>query len=164
VLVVSEGDRIAADMRLLSGALEIDMSTLTGESVPSLRSATFTDAHVPLLGARELALSGTNGTGGEARGMVFATGIHTELGRIATLTERVKQEPSPLETQVRRVAWLIAAIAVVMAAIAVVMAAAFVPVGVFGAGLSVRSAVVFAVGLLAGTRVGQPRSRARPSA
>jgi magnesium-transporting ATPase (P-type) len=157
VLVVSEGDRIAADMRLLSGALEIDMSTLTGESVPSLRSATFTDAHVPLLGARELALSGTNGTGGEARGMVFATGIHTELGRIATLTERVKQEPSPLETQVRRVAWLIAAIAVVMAA-------AFVPVGVFGAGLSVRSAVVFAVGLLAGTRVGQPRSRARPSA
>ena len=157
MLVVSEGDRIAADMRLLSGALEIDMSTLTGESVPSLRSATFTDAHVPLLGARELALSGTNGTGGEARGMVFATGIHTELGRIATLTERVKQEPSPLETQVRRVAWLIAAIAVAMAA-------AFVPIGVFGAGLSVRSAVVFAVGLLAGTRVGQPRSRARPSA
>ena len=143
VLVVAEGDRIAADMRLLSGALEVDMSTLTGESVPSLRSATFMDVHVPLLAARELALSGTNCTGGEARGVVFATGIHTELGRIATLTERVKQEPSPLETQVRRVAWLIAAIAVVMAA-------AFVPIGVFGAGLSVRSAVVFAVGLLAG--------------
>ena len=143
VLVVAEGDRIAADMRLLSGALEVDMSTLTGESVPSLRSATFMDAHVPLLAARELVLSGTSCTGGEARGVVFATGIHTELGRIATLTERVKREPSPLETQVRRVAWLIAAIAVAMAA-------AFVPIGVFGAGLSVRSAVVFAVGLLAG--------------
>jgi magnesium-transporting ATPase (P-type) len=115
VLVVAEGDRIAADMRLLSGALEVDMSTLTGESVPSLRSATFMDAHVPLLAARELVLSGTSCTGGEARGVVFATGIHTELGRIATLTERVKQEPSPLETQVRRVAWLIAAIAVAMA-------------------------------------------------
>jgi calcium-translocating P-type ATPase len=143
VLTVAEGDRVAADMRLLSGALELDMSTLTGESVPALRSATFLDVHVPLLAARELVLSGTNCTGGEARGVVFATGMHTELGRIAALTESVKQEPSPLEVQVRRVAWLIAAIAVAMAV-------AFVPLAVFGAGLSVRSAVVFAVGLLAG--------------
>ena len=69
--------------------------------------------------------------------------MHTELGRIAALSERVKEEPSPLERQVRKVAWLIAAIAIAMAV-------AFVPVAIFGAGLSFTNSVVFAVGLLAG--------------
>ncbi|HVC07058.1 MAG TPA: hypothetical protein VND98_05685, partial [Solirubrobacterales bacterium] len=49
--------------------------------------------------------------GGETRGVVVATAMHTELGRIAALSERVKEEPSPLERQVRRVAWLIAGFA-----------------------------------------------------
>ena len=69
--------------------------------------------------------------------------MRTELGRIAALSERVKEEPSPLETQVRKVAWLIAAIAITMAV-------AFVPVAIFGAGLSLKNSIVFAVGLLAG--------------
>ena len=74
---------------------------------------------------------------------MFATGMHTELGRIAALSERVKEEPSPLERQVRKVAWLIAGIAVGMASRSC-------RVAIFGAGLSLRSSVVFAVGLLAG--------------
>ena len=69
--------------------------------------------------------------------------MHTELGRIASLSERVKQEPSPLERQVRRVAWLIAAVAIAMSV-------AFIPIAIFGAGLSLQNSVVFAVGLLAG--------------
>ena len=143
VVLLEEGERIAADMRLLSGAVEVDLSTLTGESVPVLRSAELQDADVPRLVARDLVFSGTTCTGGEAQAVVFATGMHTELGRIAALTERVKEEPSPLERQVRRVAWLIAGIAVGMAI-------AFVPIAIFGAGLSVKNSVVFAVGLLAG--------------
>ncbi|HEY4896768.1 MAG TPA: cation-transporting P-type ATPase [Solirubrobacteraceae bacterium] len=143
VVVVEEGDRIAADMRLIAGAVEVDLSTLTGESAPALRSAELVDTGVPRIAARDLLFSGTSATGGEARGVVFATGMHTELGRIAALSERVKEEPSPLERQVRRVAWLIAGIAITMAA-------AFVPVAIFGAGLSFKNSVVFAVGLLAG--------------
>ncbi len=143
VVLVEEGDRIAADMRLISGAVEVDLSTLTGESAPALRSATLLDVGVPRIAAQDLLFSGTSATGGEARGVVFATGMHTELGRIAALSERVKEEPSPLERQVRRVAWLIASIAVAMAV-------AFVPVAIFGAGLSFKNSVVFAVGLLAG--------------
>ena len=108
IVVLEEGDRIAADIRLLSGAIEVDMSALTGESVPALRSASILDVDVPLLVARDLVFSGTNCTGGEAQGIVFATGMATELGRIAGLSERVKADPSPLERQVRRVAWLIA--------------------------------------------------------
>src|SRR5450755_1225816 len=143
VVVLEEGERIAADMRLLSGDVEVDLSTLTGESVPAFRSAELHDATVPCLVAQDLVFSGTVCTGGEAHGVVYATGMHTELGRIAALSELVKEEPSPLERQVRRVAWLIAGVAVALAI-------AFVPLAIFGAGLSVRNSVVFAVGLLAG--------------
>ena len=66
------------------------------------------DTGAPLLQARDLVFSGTDCTGGEARALVFATGMGTELGRIAALSERVEREESPLERQVRRVAWLIA--------------------------------------------------------
>jgi magnesium-transporting ATPase (P-type) len=57
--------------------------------------------------------------------------MHTELGRIAALSERVESEESPLERQVRRVAWLIAAIAVALAA-------AFLPLATLGACRSPR--------------------------
>src|SRR5271165_3117904 len=52
VVVVEEGDRIAADMRLISGAVEVDLSTLTGESTPALRSAELVDLDVPRISAR----------------------------------------------------------------------------------------------------------------
>jgi calcium-translocating P-type ATPase len=143
IVVLAEGERIAADMRLLSGAVEVDLSTLTGESVSVLRAADLADLGVPRLSARDLVFSGTTCIGGDAQGVVFATGMHTELGRIASLSERVKEQPSPLEQQVRRVAWLIAGVAIAMAL-------AFVPLAIFSAGLSLEDSVVFAVGLLAG--------------
>ena len=143
VLVIEEGDRISADARLLSGGVEVDLSALSGESLAVFRSADMVDTSVPLLQARELVFSGTTCTGGSARALTFATGMHTELGRIAALSERVERDESPLETQVRRVAWLIALIALVTGA-------AFVPLGVFAAGLSLSDAIVFAVGLLVG--------------
>ena len=92
-------------------------------AVPHRRTAP--DAGVPLLQARDLVFSGTTCTEGEAHAVVFATGMHTELGRIAALSERVEREESPLETQVRRVAWLIAAIAVITGI-------AFIPIASFG--------------------------------
>ncbi|MGE5690235.1 MAG: cation-translocating P-type ATPase [Pseudomonadota bacterium] len=141
VLVLAEGDRISADARLLSGALDVDMSTLTGESQPVYRSAEFDDATGPLLESRELVFSGTSCVGGEGEALVFATGMQTELGRIAALTERVDVEESPLEHQVRRVAWLIALVAVVAGL-------AFLPIGWLVAGLPLDDAFTFAVGLI----------------
>ncbi len=141
VIVVSEGDRISADAGLLSGGVEIDLSTLTGESQPVYRAPGAAEADGSVVESRQLVFSGTTCVGGEARALVYATGMHTELGRIAALSEGVRAEPSPLERQVRRVAWLISAVAVVVGA-------AFLPIGWLVAGLPLGDAATFAVGLI----------------
>ena len=141
ILFVGEGDGISADARLLEGALDVDLSTLTGESQPVLRSSELHDTTGPLLEARDLLFSGTACVGGEGKALVFATGMQTELGRIAALTQRVEVEESPLERQVRRVAWLITLVAVVVGL-------AFLPIGAFAAGLPADDAFAFAIGLI----------------
>jgi magnesium-transporting ATPase (P-type) len=139
VILLAEGDRVPADARLFSGRLQIDTSALTGESVPVTREAGEPKSDV-LLEARDLVFSGTSCTGGEARALVYATGMQTELGRISALSERAGREQSPLEGQVRRVAKLIALVAVGVGL-------AFLPLGLL-AGLPFADALVFAVGLL----------------
>ena len=141
IVVIEEGARISADARLLDGAVEVDTSTLTGESVPVVRSAGGTGSGRGFLEATDLVFSGTECTAGQARGVVFATGMHTQLGRIAALSERSSAGRSPLEEQIRRVAWIIAAVAVSGGL-------AFLPLGTLAAGLSVSSAGIFAIGLL----------------
>jgi len=141
VIIIEEGERVSADARLLSGSVEMDLSTLTGESLPLLRTADPFDTHGPILEARDLVFSGTNCTEGEATAVVFNTGMHTELGRIAALSQRVGHEESPLEKQVKHVARLIAVVAVGMGV-------AFIPLGTLMAGLSLGDAVNFAIGLL----------------
>ncbi|HET8716111.1 MAG TPA: cation-transporting P-type ATPase [Nocardioidaceae bacterium] len=141
VILVAEGDRVSADARLLTGAVEVDLSTLTGESQPVVRSAQAGEVRTPLLEAPDLLFSGTTCTEGEASAVVFATGMRTELGRIAALSQRVEHVSSPLEAQVRRVAVLISVVAVGLGL-------AFVPVGTLLAGLSLPDAVIFAIGLL----------------
>ncbi|MCC6831807.1 MAG: cation-transporting P-type ATPase [Thermoleophilia bacterium] len=141
VVLIEEGDRIPADLRLLDGALDIDMSPLTGESQAVLRSADLADTEGPLLEAREMVFSGSSCVGGEGRGLVVATGMQTELGRIAALSEGVQAGPSPLEAEVRRVAWLIAIVAVGAGL-------AFLPVGWLAAGLPLADAARFTIGLI----------------
>ena len=142
VLLIEEGDRISADARLLEGALDVDLSTLTGESQPVARAAGAAGpAPSSPIEAHDLVFSGTSCVGGSASALVLATGMQTELGRIAALTERVEAGASPLELQVRRVSWLIATVAVLAGL-------AFLPVGWLAAGLPVKDAVSFAIGLI----------------
>ncbi len=140
VLLLAEGDRVPADARLLSGAVEIDASALSGESAPVERVADAVDDAVRRLDSPVLVFSGTGCVGGAAEVLVTGTGAHTEIGRIAALTGPRPQGDSPLERQVRRVAYLIAAVAVSVGIL-------FLPLGVH-AGLSWSEALVFAVGLL----------------
>ena len=125
----------------MAGTLEVDMSTLTGESVPVTRSADDRGtAGCRCCRPADLVFSGSECTGGEAQAVVTATGMSTELGRIAALSQRVGREESPLERQVKRVAWLIAFVAVGAGI-------AFLPIGL-AAGLSLAAAISFAIGLL----------------
>jgi calcium-translocating P-type ATPase len=141
VVLVAEGERVPADVRLLTGAVEMDLSALTGESLPVMRSTLPGPTSDPLLQAQDLLFSGTVCTGGECRAVVHATGMRTELGRIAALSQRVEPEPSPLELQVAHVARLIALVAVGTGL-------AFVPLGTLAAGLSLADTLSFAIGLL----------------
>ncbi|WP_231921391.1 cation-translocating P-type ATPase [Micromonospora auratinigra] len=141
VLAVAEGDRISADARLVEGSVEVDLAALTGESEPVHRSADAPPGEGGPSEAANLVFSGTNCLGGQARALVHATGMRTELGRIAALSQRVGREESPLEKQVRRVAWLIAAVAVGAGLV-------FFPIGVFAAGMPIGDAFAFAIGLL----------------
>ena len=82
VLVVTEGSRVSADARLLSGSVEMDLSTLTGESLPLLRRVEATDPVGPLLEASDIVFSGTNCTGGAGpHGGLRHRHGHTELGQ-----------------------------------------------------------------------------------
>lgn len=139
IILLEEGDRIPADAQLLRGSLEIDASPLTGESEPVLREAGRGDGEK--LQRSDLIFSGTLCTGGEAAGVVLATGMHTEIGRIAALSQRVRSEPSPLQKSVSRAAWIIALVAVAVGGI-------FLLLSVTLAGLSFSQATMFSIGIL----------------
>jgi magnesium-transporting ATPase (P-type) len=141
IVLISEGDRLSADARLLEGSLELDMSPLTGESQPVARSSERTRRAPTILEGEDLVFAGTLCTGGEATGLVFATGMGTQLGRIAALSQTVKTEPTPLQVQVNNAAKLIAIIGLVTGV-------GFFAIGTLAAGLPLGDALNFAVGLL----------------
>ena len=141
LLLLAEGDRLSADARLIAGAVEVDMSPLTGESQPVTRSAERSGPAAAPLEAEDLAFAGTLCTGGDAQAVVYGTGMHTQLGRIAALSQTVVDESSPLQRQVNRAAQLIALVAIGLGVTLFV-------IGYLVAGLSLTDAGVFAIGLL----------------
>ncbi len=141
VIEIAEGDRLSADARLIEGAVEIDASPLTGESQPVMRTAHRDEPAASPLESTDLVFSGTLCTAGEAVAVVYATGMGTQIGRIAALTQRVRTELSPLQEQVNRVAQLIAVIAVGAGIL-------FLLIGIAVAGLPFADSITFAIGLL----------------
>jgi len=103
VVLLAAGDAVAADARLLAEAqLQMAEAALTGESAPVSKSV----AAVPEasgLGDRHcMVYSGTHVAAGRARAVVVATGANTEVGRIATLTERAEEPKTPLEQRLNQ--------------------------------------------------------------
>ncbi|MBI2747701.1 MAG: cation-translocating P-type ATPase [Burkholderiales bacterium] len=101
LMLVAEGDRVAADAELLSaGELQVDESLLTGESVPVSKSA----------GAVSALHAGTLVVQGQGLARVSATGPRSQMGQIGQALQTVQAEESPLRRQTRtlvhRLAWL----------------------------------------------------------
>ncbi len=121
ILLLEAGEAVAADARLLHGsALQIAEAALTGESVPVAKHLLPLAVDTPLADRRNLVYAGTHVTAGRARAVVVATGLATEVGHIATLSESAVEEPTPLE---RRIAEFGRAIIVAAAAIFAVILA-----------------------------------------
>ncbi len=110
VILLSEGDRVPADARLVETAgLKVNHASLTGESEPLLRS------HGPfpgeLLESPNIAFAGTTVISGSGKAIVFATGMKTEFGRIAHLTSAVEAGLSPLQKEIVKASRVVAVIA-----------------------------------------------------
>ncbi len=114
VVLLKEGDRVPADIRLLDvSEIKVDNSSLTGESKPVRRDP---DVHpdVELADSQNIVFAGTSVVQGRGRGVVFATGMSTEFGKIARLTSEVASGMSPLELETIRVTRTITAMAVAL--------------------------------------------------
>jgi Ca2+-transporting ATPase len=105
VLVLRAGCRVAADARVVaSGALEVDESALTGESLPVVKSPEPVDADAGLAARRSMVYAGTAVTRGGGRALVWATGTDTELGRIDLLAQAATTPQTPLERRLTQLA------------------------------------------------------------
>jgi Ca2+-transporting ATPase len=103
IVLVEAGDKIPADARLIEEAnLHTDEAPLTGESMPVAKTAHPIDGDVGLGDRRNMLYSGTVATYGRGRVVVVATGMSTEVGRIADLLEHAEKEPTPLQQELDR--------------------------------------------------------------
>ena len=101
LMVVSEGDAISADARLIhASALTVAEASLTGESEPVVKDAATLPGPVPLGDRLNMVFSGTAVTRGRGTAVVTATGMRTEMGRIATLLGSTPEERTPLQREI----------------------------------------------------------------
>ncbi|MCU0856064.1 MAG: HAD-IC family P-type ATPase, partial [Rhodobacteraceae bacterium] len=101
VVLIEAGDRVPADLRLLRARnLRIDEAILTGESVAATKQVGPVAADAALGDRTSLAFSGTLVATGQGTGIVHATGLGTEIGRISELLGNVEQLTTPLLRQV----------------------------------------------------------------
>ncbi|MCA3076144.1 MAG: HAD-IC family P-type ATPase [Rhodocyclaceae bacterium] len=101
ILLLAAGDAVGADARLVQAAsLAAAEAALTGESVPVPKHVAPLPEATGLADRRNMVFSGTYITAGRARAVVTATGIHTEVGGIARLTEDAPEPKTPLELRI----------------------------------------------------------------
>ena len=113
VIQLEEGDRIPADGRLIEvNQLKVDHSPLTGESEPQLRKLDC--SHQNLLESRNMVFSGTLVQSGNGKALVYATGMHTQIGRIAQMTKEIAPVATPIRKELKHFIQIISVIAIAM--------------------------------------------------
>ncbi|BAL95532.1 cation-translocating P-type ATPase [Rubrivivax gelatinosus] len=161
LLALAAGDAVGADARLVDAAqCRAAEAALTGESVPVAKSTSPVPEATGLADRHDMLYSGTYVTGGRALALVVATGAHTEVGRIAGLTEGAADQRTPLERRIERFGrWLVGASLVLfvavmllglwrgLPAVEVLMVAISQMVSVVPEGLPVAVTIALAVGM-----------------
>ncbi|MEL9997817.1 MAG: cation-translocating P-type ATPase [Sulfolobales archaeon] len=120
ILILSEGDRIAADARVVESIdLETDEAPLTGESTPVAKLANITLPPDTIVGDRKnMVFMGTYVVRGKGKAVVVATGMNTEFGRITKMVVEAEEEKTPLEVELdefgKRIGTIILGICVIV--------------------------------------------------
>jgi len=118
VISLEEGDKIPADIRIIEAYnLRTNDVSLTGESLPQEKHNKAIPEESALADRDNMAYLGTTVTSGSAKGVVVATGMRTEMGKIADLTQEEQQSTSPLQQELTIVANRVAVFAVIIGAI-----------------------------------------------
>ncbi len=144
IILLEEGDAVSADARLIEAFdMRVDNSTLTGESKPIHKAAeAVTDGHEFLwTEIPNLVFAGTSISSGSGRAAVIATGMHTEIGRIASLTQELSVEKSPLQREIEKVTKVVTILSVSMGVL-------FFFIGTSLGKLSLAAAFLFAIGII----------------
>lgn len=99
IIVLEAGDRIPADARLIkTNQFEVEEASLTGETIPSKKNSQLVVGDDTPIGDRNnMVFMGTSVTRGRAHALVIATGMSTEMGKIATMMQQNQVEPTPLQ-------------------------------------------------------------------
>ena len=140
IVLLEEGDNVPADCRLIAGAeLRVNTSTITGESQPMARHPEPAEMQNPL-DTPNLLLAGTSLVSGQGRAIVFATGMRTEFGKIAHLTQTAEKSISHLQQEIARLSKLVAIFATVLGLV-------FFAIGM-GIGLPFWTNLMFAIGII----------------
>ena len=104
LMLLAEGDAVGADARLVeTAALRVQEASLTGESEAVLKDPAPLPAQAPLGDRLGMVFKGTAVVQGTGRALVTATGMQTEVGRIATMLEATPDEKTPLQKEVARI-------------------------------------------------------------
>jgi sodium/potassium-transporting ATPase subunit alpha len=140
IVLLEQGDNVPADCRIIEAfSVQVSNATVTGESVPQARTAELC-AEDELSNATNVLLAGTSVVAGQARAVVFATGMHTEFGKIAQLTQTSGEVESPLRKEITQLSRLIVMLAVVIGV-------SFFTLG-WSIGLPFWEDFIFAIGLI----------------
>ncbi|MCE3224838.1 MAG: putative Calcium-transporting ATPase [Nitrospira sp.] len=140
VLALEEGEQIPADARLTEAVgMRVDNSPLTGESKAQRRSVDpITEGHP--LDMANLVFAGATILSGHGQGVVFATGLNTEFGKIAHLATTVQGGLSPLQKEIVKVTHVVAGLSLLMGLV-------FFTIGV-GMGLGFWTSAIFGIGII----------------
>jgi len=123
IILLSTGALVPADARLInSTSLQVEEAALTGESEPAEKDAEIRlEGKVPLGDQVNMVFSGTLVTGGQAAAVVTATGMNTEMGRIAGYLNDTQKLKTPLQERLDKIGKLISFIAVISAVVLVMI-------------------------------------------
>ncbi len=122
IVVLESGDSVPADLRLIEAInLEVDESPLTGESTPVHKSLTPLPLDAPLANRTNMLWMGTTILNGYGRGVVVATGMNTEFGKIAKLTASIERKSTPLQRKLAVLGKKLGAIAVTISTLVAVI-------------------------------------------